>query len=202
MDLSRPYADVLTGPRGRVLVTLAQLETPVTVRALARHADVAAQTALDYVKELASAGIAVTQPAGTALLVSLNRHHLASEPLIALATLRARLVNRLREELSGWDGLAGAWLFGSAARGDGDRESDIDLLLVANDSPENAAWTDTTARLRERAREWTGNDVQLIEHTLSSLSRLIDTDDPLVRAIRRDGIPLITDSPSLLRRPT
>lgn len=201
MDLSQPYADVLTGPRGRVLVTLAQLETPVTVRALARHADVAAQTALDYVKELAGAGIAVTQPAGTALLISLNRRHLASEPLIALATLRARLVNRLREELSGWDGLAGAWLFGSAARGDGDRESDIDLLLIANDSPESAAWSDATARLRERAREWTGNDVQLIEHTLSSLARLVDTDDPLVQAIRRDGIPLITDSPSLLRRP-
>lgn len=201
MDLSRPYVDVLAGPRGRVLVTLAQLEAPVTARALARHADVAAQTALDYVKELAAAGIVVTQSAGTALLVSLNRRHLASEPLIALTTLRARLVNRLREELSDWDGLAGAWLFGSAARGDGDHESDIDLLLVAVDSHDGAAWSDATARLRERAREWTGNDVQLVEHTLSSLARLVDTDDPLVRAIRSDGIPLITGSPSLLRRP-
>jgi len=202
MDVSRPYADVLAGPRGRVLVTLAQLETPVTVRALARHAEVAAQSALDYVKELADAGIAVAQPAGTALLVSLNRRHLASEPLIALATLRVRLVDRLRKELSGWDGLAGAWLFGSAARGDGDHESDIDLLLVADDSTESAAWSDATARLRKCAREWTGNDVQLVEHTRSSLARLVDADDPLVQAVRSDGIPLITGSPSLLRRPT
>lgn len=198
MDLSRPYVDVLSGPRGRVLVTLAQLEAPVTVRALARHAGVAAQSALDYVNELEPAGIVLIQHAGNALLVSLNRRHLASEPVMALAALRSRLVDRLREELSSWDGLVGAWLFGSAARGDGDRDSDIDLLLVAEDSPEDAAWSEATARLREHARAWTGNEVQLVEHTRSSFGRLVDADDPLVRAVRGDGIPLVTGGPALL----
>lgn len=171
------------------------------MRALARHADVAPQSSLNYVNELAAAGIVLVERAGTASMVSLNRQHLASDPLIALATLRARLVERLRAELSEWPGLAGAWLFGSAARGDGDLESDIDLLLVAEDSAEGEAWSEATSRLRERVRDWTGNEVQLVEHTMSSLTQLIDANDPLLRALRSEGIPLTSSTASLLGRP-
>jgi len=46
MDLGRPYADVIPGPRGRVLSVLVQLATPVTVRALAARAGVSPQGAL------------------------------------------------------------------------------------------------------------------------------------------------------------
>ena len=56
--------------------------------------------------------------------------HILAEPLISLGRTRARLIQRLTGELDAWPLLAGAWLFGSAARGTGDRESDVDLLLV------------------------------------------------------------------------
>jgi predicted nucleotidyltransferase len=184
-----------------VLVTLAQLTAPMTVRALARHAHVAPQSALGYVNELAASGIVLVQQAGTALLVSLNRQHLVSDPLVALATLRARLVERLRAELSQWRGLAAAWLFGSAARGDGDVQSDIDILLVAEGSTAEESWADATASLRERVREWTGNEGQFVEHTRSSFTRLVDANDPLLRAVRDEGIPLTSNTTTLLRRP-
>jgi predicted nucleotidyltransferase len=80
-------------------------------------------------------------------MVSLNRAHLASEPLISLGRTRARLITRLTDELARCNGLAGAWLFGSAARGSGDHESDVDILLVAERSTEAASWAGSAAQI-------------------------------------------------------
>jgi len=52
------------------------------------------------VNDLARAGLARVEPAGMALMVSLNRDHLAAEPLTALVALRGRLVDRLSVELA------------------------------------------------------------------------------------------------------
>lgn len=199
MDVARPYAHVIPGLRGLVLATLAQLETPVTVRALARHAGVSPQGALSLVNELAEAGLVFAEPVGRALLVSLNREHLAAEPLTALLALRGRLVERLTAELANWPQLAGAWLFGSTARGDGGPNSDVDLLLVAEATLDDDDWAEATARLTDRVRRWTGNHVQLVEHTRRSFAQLLKRRNPLVASLRVDGIPLTPRTRMLLR---
>lgn len=199
MDVARPSADVIPGARGAVLLTLAQLERPVTVRTLARHAHVSPQGALRLVNNLARAGLVSVEPAGKSLMVTLNRDHLAAEPLIALMSLRARLVERLVAELAGWDDLAGAWLFGSAARGDGDPESDIDLLLVAKRSLATESWERQTTTLVDCVQRWTGNPVQIVEHTSRTFARLVRDRNPLVGAVRVEGIPLTPRSRQLPR---
>lgn len=197
--LANPYEDVIPGARGRLLATIVQLEVPVTIRALARHAGVAPQTALTVVNELSEAGIVSVEHAGSAQMTSLNRAHLVAEPLILLCRTRARLVARLTDELTGWSGLAAAWLFGSAARGNGDRASDVDLLLVAERSIETEAWADLTARVISEVRTWTGNEAQLVEHTTHSFAQLVRDRNPFVDAIREDGISLTPGSDALLR---
>lgn len=199
MHVGAPVADLIPGARGAVLATLAQVAVPVTVRSLARHAGVSPQGALAVVNDLRRAGIVVTQPAGRSLMVSLNREHLAVEPLLALVASRARLVQRLTDELAGWSDLAGAWLFGSAARGDGDTGSDIDLLLVADRSIDTDRWSQQTADLVTRVRAWTGNPAQLVEHTRRSFAALVAADNPLTMALRREAIPLTSRSRQLLR---
>jgi predicted nucleotidyltransferase len=200
MDLGRPLSDVIPGPRGRLLGTLAQLEAPVTVRALARYADVAPQTALNLVNDLAVAGIVFTERAGSAQMIILNRSHIVAEPLLALSNTPARLILRLAAELATWPLLAGAWIFGSAASGTGDRKSDIDLLLVAESSTETAQWADSAAQLMDHVLSWTGNQAQVVEHTRSSLAQLVRDDNPLVAAIRTDGIALTPSARGLLRQ--
>jgi predicted nucleotidyltransferase len=202
VDLTRPLADLIPGPRGQLLATLAQLEAPVTVRALARHAGVAPQTALSMVNDLRDAGLVFAQRAGQAQLVSLNRAHVLASPLIALGRTRARLIERLSGELDDWAELAGAWLFGSAARGGGDRRSDIDILLVAKTSTETAEWAQATARLVDHVLSWTGNHAQLVEHSRGSFALLVRDGNRLVAAVREEGIALTPGSQSLLRRPT
>ncbi|MGH9245593.1 MAG: nucleotidyltransferase domain-containing protein [Acidimicrobiales bacterium] len=199
MDAAHPYADVIPGPRGRLLATLVQLETPVTVRALGRHAGISPQGALGLVNELGDAGLVFAERAGSALMVSLNREHLAAEPLVALVGLRGGLVQRLTDELRTWPDLAGAFLYGSTARGDGGRASDVDLLLVAEDTIDDIDWVEATDRLRERVQTWTGNDVQIVEHTRRSFARLVRSRNPLTSALQADGIPLLEGSRALLR---
>jgi predicted nucleotidyltransferase len=200
VNLRQPLLDVIPGARGAVLATLAQLSVPVTVRALARHAGVSAQGALSVVNELAAAGLVEVEPAGPSLMVVLNRAHLAAEPLATLTSLRARLVERLTDTLSGWDDLAGAWLFGSAARGDGARDSDIDLLLVTTGSRDRQSWVERVGELADQVRRWTGNQAQIVEHTRRSFATLARAANPLVAALRTDGIPLTPKTRQLLRR--
>lgn len=199
VDLAQPWADLITGARGAVLATLVQLEAPVTVRALARHAGTSAQGALSLINDLAEAGVVHVQPAGKSLMVALNRDHLAATPLLALVRLRAELVSRLSDELASWDDLSGAWLFGSAARGDGSRDSDIDLLLVANRTIDADQWEDQVTRLRDQVRRWTGNPVQLVEHTRRSFTALVRAENPLIAAVRAEGLPLTRETRRLLR---
>ena len=197
--MGSPLADVIPGARGQLLSTLVRLDAPVTVRALARHAGVAPQTALTLVNELAAIGLVSAQRAGQAQLVSLNRSHTLVPPLIALTRSRERLIELLRGELSAWPGLAGAWLFGPVARGSGDRGSVIDMLLVASTTTETPAWGDATSRLVRQVHSWTGNRVQLVEHSRGSFALAIRGGSPLITAIRDEGVPLTQGSQSLLR---
>jgi predicted nucleotidyltransferase len=171
------------------------------VRALSRAASVAPQTALSIVNDLAVAGVVRTQRAGQAQLVNLNRAHVLAQPLIALARTRDRLTEMLTAELAGWAGLAGAWLFGAAARPGGDRGSAVDLLLVASTSTELPAWGEATGRLVTHVQSWTGNRVRLVEHSRGSFALLIRGANPLVATIRAEGIPLTPGCQSLLRIP-
>ncbi len=137
--------------------------------------------------------------AGRSSMVVLNRNHLAAGPLLALAGLRGELIRRLRQRLAQWPGLEGAWLFGSVARGDADGESDIDLLIVAHDleAPDLHA---NLAQLHADVRSWTGNDLQLLEHTPESWRKLVDAKNPLVEQLRLDGIALAGDTALRLER--
>lgn len=199
MDVGHPLRDIVPGPRGLVLATLVQLEKPVTVRALARHSGVSAQTALNLVNELSLAGLVRAERAGGLVLVTLNRRHIFFEPLYALVRARGQLIDRMSEELVTWPDLAAAWLFGSAARGDGDRSSDIDLLLVAEANTDDPAWAGRVATLADQVQEWTGNPVQITEHTWGSFAQLARDGNVLVSAIRDDGVPLTPGSRRRLR---
>ncbi|MEY2524815.1 MAG: hypothetical protein QOJ66_3380, partial [Ilumatobacteraceae bacterium] len=199
MDLGAPVLDVAPAVRGALLQALARLEQPVTRRQLAAVADVAPGNASGVIEDLIRAGLVNETVAGRSSMVALNRNHLAAGPLLTLAGLRGELIRRLRERLSQWLDLEGAWLFGSVARGDADGESDIDLLIVASDlqAPDLHG---RLAQLQADVRSWTGNDLQLVEHTPDSWRKLVHSKNALVGQVRTDGITLAGDTASLLER--
>jgi predicted nucleotidyltransferase len=199
MDLGSPVLDIAPAVRGALLQVLARLEQPVTRRRLAAAAGVAPGNASAVIEELIQTGLVSETVAGRSSMVALNRSHLAAGPVLALASLRGELIRRLRERLSSWPDLHGAWLFGSVARGDADSDSDIDLLIVADDlqSPD---LHERLSVLQADVRSWTGNDVQLVEHSQASWQKLVGAKNPLVGQIRLDGIALAGTYPLLLGR--
>lgn len=199
MNLGSPLLDVAPSVRGALLQVLARLEQPVTRRKLAATAGVAPGNASAVIEDLIRSGLVSEFVGGRSSMVSLNRGHLAAGPLVALAGLRGELVRRLRERVADWADVLGAWLFGSVARGEAGRDSDIDLLIIADDldSPD---LHERLSLLQADVRVWTGNDLQLVEHTPASWRKLIRSTNPLVEQIRRDGIPLGGDPGALFGR--
>ena len=199
MNLGTPLLDVAPAVRGALLQVLARLEQPVTRRQLAAAAGVSPGNASAVIEDLIRAGLVNGTVAGRSSMVVLNRNHLAAGPLLALAGLRGELIRRLRQRLSQWPGLEGAWIFGSVARGDADGESDIDLLIVAHDL-QAADLHANLAQLQADVRSWTGNDLQLVEHTPEVWRELVHSKNPLVEQLRLDGIALAGDTALRLER--
>jgi predicted nucleotidyltransferase len=199
VNLSAPLTDVATGVRGSLLQTLVRLEQPVTRRQLAAAAQVTPGHGSSVIDDLITRGLVNEIKAGQASLVTLNRDHLAASGVIALASLRGELIRRLRMRLGEWQDLAGAWLFGSVARVEAGVDSDIDILLVAVDL-ESPALHERLGRLQTDAKRWTGNDLQVVEHSPASWQNLKVSKNALVEEIRIDGIALIDNDPALLER--
>lgn len=199
MDLGSPVLDIAPAVRGALLQALARLEQPITRRQLAAAAGVAPGNASAVIEELIQSGLVSETVAGRSSMVVLNRSHLAAGPVLALAGLRGELIRRLRERLSAWPDLHGAWLFGSVARGDASSDSDIDLLIVADDL-QSRELHDRLSHLHADVRSWTGNDLQLVEHSPSSWRKLVRAKNPLIEQIRLDGIVLAGGTSSLLGR--
>jgi hypothetical protein len=195
MDVGHPYA-VLTGGglEGEVLQVLAGTTKPLTGRQVARLAQRGSDRGVRLaLNRLVEQGLVDTVDAPPAVLYSLNREHIAAPVALALVGLRGALLDRLRDALSAWRVPAvHASLFGSAARGDGDTDSDIDLFVVrpAKVSAEDPVWREQLEALERDVRRWTGNHAGVSEVGGDELTRLASERPPVVAELERDAVTL------------
>jgi predicted nucleotidyltransferase len=195
MNLSRPYSAVLGGAlEGEVLSVLAGTTRPLTGRQIARLASHGSDRGVRLaLNRLAQQGVVDAVEAPPAVLYSLNRDHLAAPIALEIAGLRTELFRRLRAAIAEWQVPAlHASMFGSAARGDGDARSDIDLLVVRPKGvdPEDAAWRDQLSNLSAAVERWTGNHAGMSEVGEEELSQLAIERPPIVEELERDAIAL------------
>ncbi len=137
MNVGRPHTAVCPTLDSEVLNVLVGTTRPLTGREIARLAGRPSHSGvLDVLHRLAEHGLVERQEAGRALLFTLNREHLAASAVELLANMRHELFSRLRRAIENWEvAPSHVSLFGSAARGEGDTQSDIDLFVV---SPEQS----------------------------------------------------------------
>lgn len=196
MDVSNPMADVVPSAHGPVLAVLASTTTPLTGRAIAELTQprVSQPRVASILNELVEAGIVNRTPAGSASLLSLNRDHLASGPVEALASLRAQLWERIVEHASGWAHVPdGVVVYGSAARGDGDSTSDIDLLVIRPSTVDgdDEDWHRDLTEFSAQVTRWTGNPCEVLDRSVDQLQSMATADERLLADIRRDGRALV-----------
>ena len=179
---------------GSVVAVLSATTRPLTGREVARLAPEGSQPGISKaLARLTDEGLVERQEAGNARLYTLNRDHLAAPAATMLADLRNALVARFEEEVAGWKlQPLHMSIFGSAARGEGDVDSDIDLLIVrpAAIAVDDPHWRDQLDGLAHAVRRWTGNPASISEIPESDLRRLARERPPIVDAISADAITL------------
>ena len=208
---------------GPVLAVLAQAGKPLTAGEVAartpRGSEIGVRKCL---ARLVEQGIVRATEMGRNRVHELNREHLAAPVAELLADLRLELWNRFRKTLGTWNPKpVYGCVFGSAARGDGDAQSDIDLLLVHAPLPgekeprrrpgalDAAAAGFTTAQLTDRqlarwhrqvnklrglVRGWTGNPLQVLEMSTFLWADQQRRQSALFVEISRDAVEVVGGS--------
>jgi hypothetical protein len=193
VDLSSPIRSVIPGSQGVVLAVLARTDRPLTGRRVAELTDGRlSQTGANLaLRALERAGLVLVEAQPPAKLYRLNRQHLAAPSIEALATLHDRLIAAMTEHIASWAiPTDGAWLFGSAARGDGDESSDIDVLVLRPDEVDDA-WDDQVEQFATAVTAWTGNRCAVIEYTAGEFAELMQRpEDRLAVGLRADAVAL------------
>lgn len=202
MDLSRPWALIRSPIDMEVMRVLRGTTRPLTGRDVARLVRAGSQPTVNAsLRRLSDEGLVHVEEAGNAYLYTFNREHLAAPAVELLADVRAELERRLRDEIAGWR-IAPVHLsvFGSAARGDGDTKSDIDIFVVRpRDVPDDdPGWHEQLDGLSDHVLAWTGNHVGLSEVSEADLRRLRRERPPVVAELSRDAIAIVGSEPDEL----
>jgi hypothetical protein len=226
MDLADPTRAMTPTLDGPVLAALARAGKPLTAGEVAaqtpRGSEIGVRKCL---ARLVEQGIVRATEMGRNRVHELNREHLGAPVAGLLAGLRLELWNRFRKTLGTWNPkpLYGC-VFGSAARGDGDAQSDIDLLLVHAPLPgetgprrrsggleavagftsdfttvqltdrQLAKWGRQVDQLRGLVRGWTGNPLQVLEMSTFQWAEQQRRQSALFVEIGRDAVEVVGGS--------
>jgi predicted nucleotidyltransferase len=186
MKLSHPMMSVTGGLEGAVLEVLAGTTSPLGLGDVHRLAAVASKSGVrKALLRLVDSGIVHVVPGGYVL----NRDHVASGPIIDLARLRGVLFERITAHIRGWRSrveLAG--VFGSLARREGNEDSDIDVLVVADSVPDGAV-----GGLAAHVEKWAGNECHIVVLTRKELERAKKKREPIVDSWRKELVVLLGD---------
>lgn len=194
MDVSRPYGVISHPLDGAVLHVLTGTTQGMSGRRVAELTGNAQEGVRKALRRLVDTGIVEQQEAGNAILYRFNRRHLAAPAVEQLTDLRRALLTRLTDTFRAWaPPPLHASVFGSAARGDGDSSSDIDLFVVRPDSvqADDRMWREQIERLPDDVRDWTGNHANIVEIPESALVDLRRRRPAVVGSLEADALTLV-----------
>ncbi|WP_344148314.1 nucleotidyltransferase domain-containing protein [Kribbella yunnanensis] len=189
--MSNPVSTVLTSLEGAVLQVLARTTAPLTGSKVHQLAAVGSETGTRKVlRRLATTGLVSATEVGAAVQYTLNRDHLAAHAVMELVSLRQRLFDSISAAIETWQVKPDhASVFGSAARGDGDVDSDIDLLIIHGfgEDPTQER-LDQVDDLADQVYRWSGNHLQAYTLDRPGFLQHIRADEPIVKDWRRDAV--------------
>lgn len=189
MFFGEPFGGLILGARGAVLSVLLRTGAPLTGRQV--HGLVSDEYSLwsvqEALKALAGLGIVDTQTIGRSGVHTINEGHATVAHLRVLADpigmLRAAIAEAVGSDVES------VIVFGSIARGEAHRGSDIDLAVIAP-----AGW-DGRGDLEDAVRTSLGNGCDVLVFTPDQFQQLARSGEPVASDILRDGLALIGSMP-------
>ena len=200
MQTQHPLAVITPTLDGDVLAVLAAADAPHTVGGIQKLLGGRSHEGIKKVLvRLTAQGTVTAQQVSNVVSYRLNREHLAAEHIIALADLRSALMDRVRAHLVSWP-TPPVWaaLFGSAARGRMQPDSDIDLFLV-DPAIDAQRWDVLVDQLSREVSRWTGNDARVLSMTEADVRGSAITRDPILQSLLDEALT-ISGEPTWLRR--
>lgn len=182
MDLGHPLRSLAPSLDADVLEVLARSETGLGVSQIARLAARGSRQGIaPVVDRLVDHGVVLAEPASQGHLYRLNREHLLAAVVLAVASTRSILLERIGSRVAALDPPpVHASVFGSFARGEAGPDSDIDLLLLSASESDLESLEDPVASLKADVERWTGNRVQLLLLTVERCRGLRAAGEPIV----------------------
>ncbi|MFW6437017.1 MAG: nucleotidyltransferase domain-containing protein [Halococcoides sp.] len=173
-------------------------ETPYeqyTIRELGRLTDTAAQSVKRAVDVLEANGMVVVETTGNRRLVGIDRSRVNTpdDPVLRIpqpefhSPVRAAL-DRIRDELGVVEGVL---VFGSVARGRADRQSDIDLWVLADDRADQHRANELAKELGQERFDGNRYEFQILVETKASARRQVDR----LEDVFTDAITLVDTEP-------
>ncbi len=190
MDFRQPVEAVIPGAQGKLLAVFAETTAGLSVRTAARLSGVSLAQTSRILPELATLGILDRTEIPPSTVYQLVEENAASRAIRSLARSRERVLSELGE-------LAKLMVippvsiivFGSFARGEAGRESDVDIVMVRGSCVEaSSEWSEGLDEWRRSARRLTGNEVEVMEVDEFDVSLRLRSRRPVWQDIRREGI--------------
>ena len=193
MDFVDPVGAVIPGAQGRVLAVLAETSAELNLRTIARLANVSPAQASRVMPGLVELGLVERREVPPSSLFQLNAENEAARAVVRLARLRDSVLERIGAAAGRLPcPPASVIVFGSFARREADRHSDIDVVIVRPDDvdADDDRWTASLDRWSATVRAISGNDVEVIETAAAEAAAKLSSGGPLWEEIARDGVVL------------
>ena len=190
VDFRQPVEAVIPGAQGKLLAVFAETTAGLSVRTAARLSGVSLAQTSRILPELATLGILDRTEIPPSTVYQLVEENAASRAIRSLARSRDRVLSELGE-------LAKLMVippvsiivFGSFARGEAGRESDVDIVMVRGSCIDaSSEWSEGLDEWRRSARRLTGNEVEVMEVDEFDVSLRLRSRRPIWQDIRREGI--------------
>lgn len=191
MDFRRPVEAVVPGAQGRIMGVLVETSAELNLRTVARLSGVSIAHASRVLPGLVELGIVERRDVPPSALFRFVPDNVAARAVTALADARRTVLRELGERARRvTPSPVAVVVFGSFARGEAERSSDVDVVFVRPTAidDEDAKWRAGVDRWVEHARRLTGNRVELLEVSEHEIAQLLRSRKPLWLDVQRDVV--------------
>ena len=182
---------VIPGAQGRILAVLAESTAYLNLRTIALLAGTSPAQASRVLPELVRSGLVERREAPPSALFRLVDDNVGSRVVRALSRSRETVLAELGSQAETLEpSPVSVIVFGSFARGEAEADSDLDVLFVQPKgmNGDDYRWAAAVEGWRQFARRLTGNRVEVVETSESSVGRFLRSHKTLWADIVRDGV--------------
>jgi hypothetical protein len=182
---------VIPGAQGRILAVLAESTAYLNLRTIALLAGTSPAQASRVLPELVRSGLVERREAPPSALFRLVDDNVGSRVVRALSRSRETVLAELGSQAETLEpSPVSVIVFGSFARGEAEADSDLDVLFVQPKgmNGDDYRWSAAVEGWRQFAHRLTGNRVEVVETSESSVGRFLRSHKTLWADIVRDGV--------------